>query len=154
HCVDEFSEFTGTDKRAIALLERRLIQKSHCVFVSSDLLLESKRRYNPRTYLVTHGVDVPHFRKACDVDIVVPQDIATLQKPIIGFFGLIADWVDLDLIRFLATSRPQWTFVLIGKVTTSLRAVENLPNIRLLGQKPYSSLPAYAKAFDIALLPF
>jgi len=154
HCVDEFSEFTGTDKNAIASLEQRLMQKSHCVFVSSDLLLKTKRRHNPRTYLVTHGVDVPHFRTACETGTVVPQDIASLQKPVIGFFGLIADWVDIDLIRFLALSRPQWTFVLIGKATTSLKVIEDLPNVRLLGQKPYVSLPAYAKAFDIALLPF
>jgi glycosyltransferase involved in cell wall biosynthesis len=103
---------------------------------------------------VTHGVDVSHFRKACDPNTAIPADVRSLAKPVIGFFGLIADWVDLDLIRFLATSRPHWTFLLIGKVVTNVKALENLPNIRLLGQKPYAALPAYAKVFDVALMPF
>ena len=154
HCVDEFSEFTGTDKAAILSLERRLMQKSQCVIVSSEPLLKTKRQHNPNTFLITHGVDVLHFRKACEPHTSVPADLAATPKPVIGFFGLIADWVDLDLIRSLATSRPQWTFVLIGKVVTDLKAIEGIRNIRMLGQQPYESLPRYAKAFDVALLPF
>jgi len=154
HCVDEYSEFTGTDKAGLLALERRLLEKSHCVIVSSDLLLKNKQPHNRNTFLVTHGVDVAHFRKACDPAMEIPDDIRSLKKPIIGFFGLIADWVDLPLIRFLAQSRPQWTFVLIGKVVTALEAVDGLPNVRVLEQKPYASLPGYAKAFDVALLPF
>src|SRR5262245_46715072 len=154
HCVDEYSEFTGADKAGLAALERRLMEKSDCVIVSSDLLLKNKQPYNLKTFLVTHGVDVAHFRKACDPQTVIPDEIRSLKKPVIGFFGLIADWVDLDLIRFLATSRPEWTFVLIGKTVTALTAVEGLSNVHLLGQKQYASLPGYAKAFDVALLPF
>ena len=154
HCVDENTGFTGTDKDAIRRLEQQLMEKSDCVFVSSDVLLNTKRRHNKHTFLVTHGVDVPHFRKACDPATPVPGEIRSLPKPIIGFFGLIADWVDLDLIRFLARSRPQWTFVLIGKVVTSVAPIEGLQNVHLLGQKPYASLPGYAKAFDVALMPF
>jgi len=154
HCVDEYTEFTGADKAGLLALEQQLMEKSHCVIVSSDLLMKNKRRHNRNTFLVTHGVDVEHFRKACVPATVVPDDIRSLKTPIIGFFGLIADWVDLDLIRFLAVSRPEWTFVLIGKAATSLAPVEGLSNIHLLGQRPYVSLPGYAKAFDIALLPF
>jgi glycosyltransferase involved in cell wall biosynthesis len=154
HCVDENTGFTGTDKDAIRSLEQNLMEKSDCVFVSSQVLFNTKRRHNPNTFLVTHGVDVTHFRKACEPDTAVPDDIASLPKPVIGFFGLIADWVDLDLIRFLARSRPRWTFVLIGKVVTSLKPIDGLTNVRLLGQKPYLSLPGYAKAFDVALMPF
>jgi glycosyltransferase involved in cell wall biosynthesis len=154
HCVDEFSEFTGTNKTAILSLEQRLMEKSHCVIVSSDPLLAAKRQHNPNTFLVTHGVDVPHFRKACEPNTPVPEDMKSLVKPVIGFFGLVADWVDIPLIRFLATSRPQWTFVLIGKVVTSLTPLEGLANLHVLGQKPYAALPAYAKGFDVALLPF
>lgn len=154
HCVDENTGFTGTDKEAIRSLEEQLMQKSDCVFVSSDVLLNTKRRHNRNTFLVTHGVDVPHFRKACEPSTVIPQEMRSLSKPVIGFFGLIADWVDLDLIGFLAKARPEWTIVLIGKVVTSLKSIEGLPNVRLTGQKPYLSLPGYAKAFDVALMPF
>jgi len=154
HCVDENSGFTGTDKDAIRSLEQQLMERSDCVFVSSDVLLKNKRRHNPNTFLVTHGVDVAHFRKACDPATRIPDEVCSLPKPVIGFFGLIADWVDLELIHFLATSRPNWTFILIGKVVTSTRVIDGLPNVRLLGQKPYMELPGYAKAFDVALMPF
>jgi glycosyltransferase involved in cell wall biosynthesis len=77
-----------------------------------------------------------------------------LPRPVIGFFGLIADWVDLDLIRHLAVARPDCTFALIGKVTTDVSLFEGLPNVHLLGQKSYDELPGYVKAFDLALLPF
>jgi hypothetical protein len=76
------------------------------------------------------------------------------RHPTIGFFGLIADWIDLDLIRFLAVSRPQWDFVLIGKAVTDTRILADVPNIHMIGRKPYQSLPSYAKAFDAAMVPF
>jgi glycosyltransferase involved in cell wall biosynthesis len=154
HCVDEFSEFTGTDKNAILEMERRLIEKSDCVIVSSDRLFARKHEYNRNTFLVTHGVDVAHFRRACDPDSAVPPEMAAFARPVIGFFGLIADWVDLELIRYLAVSRPKWNFVLIGKTATSVQVLEGLDNIHLLGQKPYQELPLYAKGFDVAILPF
>jgi glycosyltransferase involved in cell wall biosynthesis len=154
HCVDENSGFTGTDKEAIRSLEEQLMERADCVFVSSDVLLSTKRRHNRNTFLVTHGVDVPHFRKACEIATVIPDEMKMLRKPVIGFFGLIADWVDLELIRFLALAEPDWTFVLIGKVVTNVGAIDGLPNVHLLGQKPYAALPAYAKAFDVALMPF
>jgi glycosyltransferase involved in cell wall biosynthesis len=154
HCVDEFSEFSGTDKAALLELERRLIEKSHCVFVSSDRLLANKRQYNPNTFLVTHGVDVEHFRRACEAQTIVPAEIRALKRPIVGFFGLIADWVDLNLFRFLAESQPDWNFVLIGKHVADVRVLQSLKNIHMFGPRPYALLPNYAKGFDAAILPF
>jgi len=154
HCVDEFSEFTGTDKAAILDMERRLIDKSDAVIVSSGRLQQEKGTHGVQTFLVTHGVDVAHFRKACDPRTEIPADIARIPAPVIGFFGLIEDWVDLRLVRFLAQARPQWSFVLIGKLVTDDSPLRGLPNIYLLGRKEYQQLPAYCKAFDVALLPF
>jgi glycosyltransferase involved in cell wall biosynthesis len=110
--------------------------------------------HNPNTFLVTHGVDIAHFRKACDAELAIPAEMAALDRPVIGFFGLIADWVDLELIRYLAISRPKWNFVLIGKITTDIKIFERVNNIHLLGQKTYQQLPMYAKGFDVAILPF
>jgi len=154
HCVDEYAEFTGTDKEAILQLERELMEKCDCVIVSSDRLYETKRPFNKNTFLVTHGVDVAHFRKACDPQTIVPDEMKWLRGPVIGFFGLIADWVDLDLIQYLARARPNTSFVLIGKVATDVTMFDGLANVHLLGQKPYDALPSYVKAFDIAILPF
>jgi glycosyltransferase involved in cell wall biosynthesis len=154
HCVDEYSQFTGTDKTAILDMERRLIEKSNLVIVSSSRLYETKSRYNPNTFLVTHGVDVAHFRNACLPTTAAPEDCLDLRHPVIGFFGLIADWVDLEIIRYLAASRPEWSFLLIGEVHTDISALRKMPNVHLLGRRSYQSLPAYCKVFDVAVLPF
>jgi glycosyltransferase involved in cell wall biosynthesis len=154
HCVDEFSEFTGINKTAIAAMERRLMEKSSCVIVSSDLLYANKRQYNGNTFLVTHGVDVAHFRKACHEQTVVPDEIRKLKGPVIGFFGLIADWIDLELLRYIAVSRPGWNIVLIGKIDTDVKALQGVANVHFIGQQPYALLPAFAKRFDVAILPF
>jgi len=154
HCVDEYSQFTGTDAAAILDMERRLMEKADLVIVSSSKLYETKHRFNPNTFLVTHGVDVTHFRAACLETTVPPPDCAALPRPVIGFFGLIADWVDLELVRSLAVSRPEWSFLLIGKIQTDTSILQGLSNVHLLGRRDYQSLPAYCKMFDIAMLPF
>jgi glycosyltransferase involved in cell wall biosynthesis len=154
HCVDEFSEFTGTDKRAIRALERQLMVRADAVIVSSAPLLEAKRAHNPNTFLVTHGVEVEHFRRACDPATVVPDEIASLPKPVIGFYGLIADWVDLALVQRLARARPTWSFVLIGKSDTDMSGLQDLGNVHWFGRREYAELPGYARGFDVAILPF
>jgi len=153
-CVDEYSEFSDADKDAVAAMEQRLLAKADLVIVSSQVLYESKRLHHPRTFLVTHGVDVEHFRQACHPDTVVPREVSALPRPVIGFHGLIADWVDVELLHFLAVSRPQWSFVLIGRAQTDVSRLQTLPNVRLLGRKDYRLLPAYCKGFDVAVLPF
>ena len=154
HCVDEFSKFTGADEAAILEMERGLMEKADMVVVSSSRLYETKQRYNPNTFLVTHGVDVVHFRKACLPAVVTPADCAGLKRPVIGFVGTVADWVDLEVVRYLASSRPQWSLLLIGDVQTDTSALRELSNVHLLGRRSYESLPAYCKAFDVAILPF
>ena len=154
YCVDEYSQFSGTNKDAILAMERKLIERSSLVIVSADRLLESKRQYNRNTFLITHGVDVEHFRKACLANTEVPPDSPRSEGPLVGFFGLIEDWVDMPLIRQLAQARPTWSFVLIGEVRTDASPVADLLNVHLLGRRTYQSLPSYCKAFDVAILPF
>src|SRR5437870_11090282 len=102
------------------------MEKCDYVIVSWERLYQTKKPYNKNTFLVTHGVDVAHFRKACDPQTIVPDEIERLPRPVIGFFGLIADWVDLDVIRYLAQARPDCSFVLIGKVTTDVKMFEGM----------------------------
>ena len=154
YCVDEYSQFTGADRDAVLEMEQRLMQKADLVVVSASRLLETKRAANPNTTLITHGVDVDHFRAACSEETAVPEDAAQLAGPVIGFYGLIEDWVDLEVIRHMATARPAWSFLMIGEVKTDTTAVRNLPNVHFTGRRPYQSLPGYCKKFDIAVLPF
>jgi glycosyltransferase involved in cell wall biosynthesis len=153
HCVDEYSAFTGVPAQAIQSLERQLLSKADLVIVSAEALRESKRVIRPDIELVRHGVDYEHFRTALDSASEVPADIATLPRPIFGFFGLVADWVDQDLLLQIAKRYPHGSVVLLGKVTTDVSRLR-LPNIHLLGRREYQALPAYCKGFDVALNPF
>src|SRR5262249_34487752 len=96
-----------------------------------------------------------HFARALDESTTVPADIRDLPRPIIGFYGLVAEWVDLEAMRQVALLYPHGSVVILGDTnnadTGSLRA---LSNVHFLGHRAYSELPGYCKAFDVALLPF
>jgi glycosyltransferase involved in cell wall biosynthesis len=156
HCVDEFSAFSDTNGRHIAELEERLLRRADLCITSAERLQENKAKVNPRTVLVRHGVDFNHFVKACDPATKIPEDIAKLPKPIIGFFGLVADWVDFEAIIATAKAHPEGSVVVLGKVAPDVdpSALKAVPNIHLLGRKRYEDLPGYCKAFDVALMPF
>lgn len=156
HCVDEFSAFSDTNGRHIAELEHQLLRKADLVITSAERLRESKARVNPNTVLVRHGVDYNHFVKACDPATPIPADIARLPRPIIGFFGLLADWVDQDVFEAVAKAHPEGSVVILGKVAPDVdpSRLKALPNVHLLGRKKYEELPGYCKAFDVALMPF
>jgi glycosyltransferase involved in cell wall biosynthesis len=154
YCVDEYSRFSGADRTTVLDMERRLIERADLVVVSASRLYETKRVFNPSTILITHGVDVAHFRTACLEETPIPEDAATLPGPVIGFYGLIEDWVDLEVIRHMAAARPAWSFLMIGEAKTDTSALRSLPNVHFLGRRDYQTLPGYCKKFDIAILPF
>jgi glycosyltransferase involved in cell wall biosynthesis len=154
YCVDEYTAFSGVSSSSLAELEEQLLKRADLVIVSADLLYRSKARANKRTVLVRHGVDFKHFSRALSSETIVPEEIARLPRPVIGFFGLIADWVNLELMAEVAKRFPQGSLVLLGKATTDTSVLEHLPNVHLLGRKPYAELPAYCKGFDVALMPF
>ncbi len=154
YCVDEFSEFTGYDQEKTLEAEARLARRADLVVTTSQALYDAKRSLNARTVLVTHGVDYEHFAKATSDDLTVPEDIASLPRPVLGFWGLIQDWLDVPLLAEVARLRPRWCFVLIGEAATDVTALARLPNVHLLGRRPYERLPAHAKGFDVGLIPF
>jgi glycosyltransferase involved in cell wall biosynthesis len=155
YCVDEFTAFSDAGTRSMIELEEELIRKSDLVVVSAARLLESKGGKNRRTVLVRHGVDYDHFRKALLPETKIPDEIAKLPRPIIGYFGLMAaDWIDIELMAHVARHFAGGSLVLLGKVTTDMSKLTSLPNVHLLGRKPFAELPAYCKGFDVAILPF
>lgn len=157
YCVDEYTAFTGAS-RGLKEIEDGLFRSADVVVVSAEKLLESKKHLNSRTFLIRHGTDWAHFRQALESRTKVPEDVADLPRPMIGFHGLLADWVDYELIRKVADAFPQGSVVLIGKIavdaTEKIKFLDGVENIHLLGRKPYSELPAYCKAFDVAINPF
>lgn len=154
YCVDEYTAFTGVSSDRLGALENRLIQRADTVLVSSDRLYQSKVAKNRRTFLVRHGVDFEHFQCALLAETSIPHEIATLPRPVIGFFGLVADWVDVELMAAVAKRFSQGSLVVVGKAIADVSALQRLPNVHLLGRKPYEELPNYCKGFDVALNPF
>jgi len=154
HCVDEFSAFSDAPAREIRELERRLLLKADVVICSSEKLRADKARVNSNSYLVQHGVDLDHFAKAYDPRTKIADELKGAPGPVIGFWGLIADWIDLQLVRYVADAFSGGTVVLLGNATTDLKPLEGARNVRVLGRRPYADLPRYARGFDVALMPF
>ena len=154
YCVDEWSAFTFLNGRLMEQMETDLIKQSDLVITSAEKLYASKRHLHPKTYLVPHGVDSEHFGKACLPGTIVPKELEGLPTPIIGFWGLIHEWIDIDLIYQVASQRPQWSFVLIGKTGVDCSSLKTLSNVHLLGVRSYDTLPAFAKGFTVGIMPF
>ncbi len=154
YCVDEHSEFTGYDRDQVLRDERELCEKADLVITTSLALQEAKKSWNPHTALVTHGVDYEHFAGALSEQTQVPADLEVIPRPRLGFFGLIRDWVNLEVLAETARKRPEWHFVFLGDSTVDLSGYREITNMHFLGRKPYSTLPGYCRGFDVGLIPF
>jgi glycosyltransferase involved in cell wall biosynthesis len=154
YCVDEWSLFSYLNEQETRRAEDALLRKVDACFAINHALADAKRRVCASTHVSPHGVDHAQFARALDDDLALPADVASLPRPIIGFYGTIQDWVDLDLIAAVARRRPAWTFVLLGQIMVDVEPLRALPNVHLLGRKPHEQLPAYCKAFDVGLIPY
>jgi glycosyltransferase involved in cell wall biosynthesis len=154
YCTDEFSQFSYLDGEKLARWDQSLCRRADVVFTTATSLAEKRRPYNPETHLALHGVDHQHFGQAMREETPVAAEVAALPRPMLGFFGLIHDWIDQELIAYLAAQRPSWSIVLIGKAAVDVSRLERLPNVHLLGRRPYEELPRFCKAFSVGLLPF
>jgi GT2 family glycosyltransferase/glycosyltransferase involved in cell wall biosynthesis len=150
-CMDHHQGFT-TNEEAMLSLEEKLARESDLILATSQILLEEISRHNPNCLLVPNGVAFDHFRYPT---LSRPAEVFFMEKPIIGYYGAIADWFDSELVRELALARPEWNFVLIGSTLyADLEPLQGLPNVVFLGEKPYEELPPYLHAFDAAIIPF
>jgi UDP-galactopyranose mutase len=152
-CMDELSTFSGAPPQ-IAALEQALLARADLVFTGGVSLFEAKRHLHPNVHAFPSSVDVPHFARARALRFA-PEDQATIPGPRFGFYGVIDERLDLELIDSVAAMRPHWQLVMLGPVVKIDPAV--LPkrdNIHWLGPKLYEELPLYLAGWDVALLPF
>ena len=134
YCTDDYSLMPSVDPATVRLMDEEMTRKVDVVFVSSETLLASKLRLNPEAHASPHGVDVEHFAMAQDEGLPCPPEMAGLHRPIVGFTGLIERWIDLDLVDYLAENRPDWTFVLIGRLACPAGKLADRPNVCFLGK--------------------
>lgn len=154
YCVDDFSSFPGVEREAIQLLDKRLAERADIVFAVAETVWKQKKALNENCHFSPHGVDFDHFIKATDPHLPIPEEMLNLKKPVIGYIGVVEEWIDLDLIEFMAKERPTWSFALIGRIAVDVSPLASLPNVYLFGPRPYAKLPGYAKAFDVAIIPY
>ncbi len=154
YCVDEWSMFSYLDREATIAAERALLGKVDCVFAINAELAERKRAIHAETHVSPHGVAHELFARALDEATTVPADIAKLPRPVLGFYGTLRDWVDLELVAQIARARPSWSIALIGQQLDDVSAVAGLSNVHLLGRKPHHRLPAYCKGMDVGIIPY
>jgi glycosyltransferase involved in cell wall biosynthesis len=153
-CMDELSQFKFAPPELIAR-ERRLLLNADVVFAGGRKMAESKRRFNTNVHFYGCGVDVAHFGKARLASTPVPDDIKQIGGKILGYFGVVDERLDYELIARLADSNADWNVVMIGPTAkVDPNELPQRPNLHWLGGRDYSQLPAYTKRFDVALMPF
>jgi len=152
-CMDELSAFKGAHSH-LPLLEKELFRQVDLVFTGGQSLYEAKRNQHPAVYAFPSSIDASHFGKARKM-LGDPEDQAHIPHPRLGFFGVIDERFDIELLDQIARQRPDWHFVMIGPVVKIDPAtLPSHANIHYLGGKKYSELPDYLAGWDIALLLF
>jgi UDP-galactopyranose mutase len=151
--MDELSKFKFAPAHLLDL-EQELIDKADIVFTGGSSLFEAKKDRHPNVHCFPSSVDRCHFAKA-RVRQFEPADQEDLPKPRLGFYGVIDERFDTDLLAKIAEMRPDWSFVMVGPVVKiSEEDLPRRPNIHYLGGKTYGQLPAYLSGWDVALMPF
>jgi glycosyltransferase involved in cell wall biosynthesis len=153
YCIDDYSALPGVDEAAIRQFDDELTRKADVVFVASSTLLESKRALNEHVHFSPHGVDMELFARSSDPSFEPTERVRSLTHPVIGYFGTLSEVLDYELLTWLARSRPNWTFLMIGLVASPVGELAQCSNVVLPGPQPYEDLPRWAKAFDVAILP-
>ena len=148
-CMDDWETFENLGGFNVSQ-EKLLVTESDVLTVTGAELERKFRAQGLDPVLARNGADYQFFAAAGPSDL-----LAGVPQPIVGYFGAIADWIDLDLVYATAKARPQYSFVLIGQVFgRDVSALESLPNVRLLGNQPYANIPAFLYHFRVCLIPF
>ncbi|OJH37244.1 glycosyltransferase family 1 protein [Cystobacter ferrugineus] len=152
-CMDELSAFRGAPP-ALLHREAELLMRADVVFTGGQSLYEAKRDRHPNVHAFPSSVDVPHFATARG-NVQEPADQASIPHPRLGFFGVVDERMDLELLEAVADARPDWQLVIIGPVVKiDPASLPRRPNLHFLGGKHYKELPTYLAGWDVALLPF
>lgn len=155
-CMDELSLFLGAPPELLAR-EAELLEYADVMFTGGPSLFRAKQKRHPNVHCFPSSVDAEHFRlqDSAGRNVSEAEDQAELPHPRLGFYGVIDERLDLELIDVLAQAHPEWQIVLVGPVVKIDPAtLPRRPNIHYLGQRTYEELPRYLAGWDVCLLPF
>jgi UDP-galactopyranose mutase len=152
-CMDELANFRFAPPELLGL-ERELLATSDVVFTGGYSLYEAKKGLHPNIHPFPSSVDRGHFGRARAMD-AAPDDQCSLPRPRFGFYGVIDERMDLEMIAAVADAHPEWSLVMVGPVVKIDPAdLPHRPNIHYLGNKQYEELPVYLGGWDVAMMPF
>jgi UDP-galactopyranose mutase len=156
-CMDELSNFLYAPPE-LKENEAALMSKADIVFTGGNSLHQAKRGQHSNIFCFPSSIDKDHFGVARQLRITggeEPEDQQSIGGPRIGFFGVIDERLNVDLLREVAVLRPEWQLILIGPVVKIDPAtLPRRDNIHYLGARPYKDLPGYLAGWDIAMMPF
>lgn len=156
HCVDEIAANPLIHSKMVLEMEKKLLRKSNIVFVTSRGLYQNKKKFARNIYYLPNVADVSHISRIDSSKVKIPQDIAGLSHPVIGFIGAVSNYkIDFELLEYMANIRPNWSIVLIGALGEGEKQarVKQYRNLYFLGGRDYTLLPNYLKGFDVCILP-
>jgi glycosyltransferase involved in cell wall biosynthesis len=148
YCGDDFGALAGVDHDTVLAREAELVARADLIVAASEAL--ASRFPADRTRCLPHGVDFARFSTPAPRSGLLPD----AAVPVAGFYGTIADWLDIALISGAARALPDWQFVLVGEVRTDVGDLARLGNVRWTGPLPHRDLPALSQHWTASLLPF
>jgi UDP-galactopyranose mutase len=152
-CMDELANFLGAPP-ALKALEQQLMRRADVVFTGGYSLYEAKQNLHPNIHPFPSSVDRAHFAAARG-QRPEPADLTGIPHPRLGFYGVVDERMDIDLLAAVADARPDWSLVIVGPVVKiDPASLPQRDNIFYLGAKTYAELPDYLSHWDVALLPF
>lgn len=153
-CMDDFSAFPQPPRRRRLMRQWQelLGQRAALLTATSEPLAAGWVHRHPNVHLLPNGVSDAILTETCTAR--PPADMAGIPGPRLLYIGLISSWLDDALLAQLACIHPEWSLVLVGPVEVASRALRQLPNVHLLGERPHEALPGYLAAADACLIPF
>ena len=152
-CMDELAAFKNPPKQLLQR-ESALLNIADLVFTGGPSLYEAKKNRHANAHCFSSSVDAAHFRQAQNAEISHPEQ-ANIPHPRLGFYGVIDERFDTELVRRMAEAHPEWQIVLVGPVVKIDPAeLPRAANVHYMGQRTYQELPQFLAGWDVCLLPF
>ncbi len=154
-CMDELSQFKGAPPTLLER-ERELLLAADVVFCGGQKMRQKRLPINGNTHFFGTGVDIAHFGQALSDDLAIAPDVVALNgAPVLGYFGVIDERIDYELLARLADAQPDWQIMMVGPTAkVDPAGFPQRSNLHWIGGRPYSALPALTKGWSVALMPF
>ena len=151
YCGDDFSALAGVDHKMVAQWEAKLVERADLIISASEVL---NNKFPPtKSFLSTHGVNYDLFATPAEIDPRL-ADIKTLGQPVVGFYGSISSWLDVELIQHCIQQRPNYQFVFVGTPCIDISGLAQFNNCHFIPAVAHQQLPGFSQHWDVSILPF